>query len=59
MYLKLMKGASAGGVTIRTKRASVFVATVALPHMTVDSRDTIKMLDQISISQIIQEYWSY
>ena len=51
MYLKLMNGASAGGVTIRTKRGSVFVATVTLPHMTVDSTDTIKMLDPISVSQ--------
>ena len=55
----LTSGASAGGVTIRTKCASVFVATVTLPHMTVDPRDTIKMLDPISVSQIIQEYWSY
>ena len=55
----LTSGASAGGVTIRTKRASVFVATVTLPHMTADSRDTIKMLDPISVSKIVQEYWSY
>ena len=59
MYPKLMSGASVGGVMIWTKGVSAFAAMVTLPHMTVVLRDTIKMLDPLSVSPIIQEYWSY
>ena len=44
-----MNGASVEGVTIWTKGVSAFVPTVTLPHMTVILRDTIKILDPISV----------
>ena len=48
-----MNGDSVVGVTIWTKGVS---ATVTLPHKTINSKVTIKMLDAINVSQIIQEY---